>query len=177
MSDDERWPLAAIDHDGSVDVDALLAGIVEAAGARGWRVRGLLRETGATCGSASLACEATMRLVDIETGERYVISQDLGPGSTGCRADPAGFAQAAMVMQRARQAGPDLVVSNRFGSLESEGGGFRAELLDVVAQGLPLLTIVARRHRAAWDAFSGGAPVLPADAGRVMAWLEGAVAP
>ena len=68
---------------------------------------------------------------------------------------------------------PDLVVCNRFGALEAEGGGFAAELLAVMAQGVALVTAVAARNQARWQQFSGGAALLPAAA--VDAWLQRAV--
>lgn len=165
-----RATLAAIDHDGSVDVDALLAQVVAHARGRGWRVQGLERVPGDDCTD----CRSTMLLADVDTKQTFQVSQDLGPGSTGCRADPAGFAQASAVLRRALAEAPDLVVINRFGSLEAEGGGFRAELLDLLAEGIPVLTIAARRHREAWDRFSDGAPVLPARLEAVLGWLESA---
>lgn len=66
---------------------------------------------------------------------------------------------------------PDLVVSNRFGSLESEGGGFAAELLELMSRGMPLLTVVAVPHVESWQRFSGGAEVLPAQPTAVAQWL------
>ena len=62
-------------------------------------------------------------------------------------------------------------MSNRFGGLEAEGGGFCAELLEILAQDLPLLTTVATRHVADWQRFTGGTTLLPASAEAVNSWL------
>lgn len=78
-------------------------------------------------------------------------------------------------LRRAASEAPELVVSNRFGGLEAEGGGFCAELLDILAQDLPLLTTVAKRHVADWQRFTGGATVLPAQADVVAEWLAAAL--
>lgn len=168
-----RATLAAIDHGGGVDVDALLAEVVARLRAEGRRVQGLERVPGGACED----CRSTMLLADVSTQETFQVSQDLGPGSKSCRADPAGFARASAVLRRALDDAPDLVVVNRFGSLESEGGGFRAELLDLLAAGVPVLTIVARRHREAWDRFSDGADVLPARRDAVLEWLARVLPP
>src|SRR5690606_20477910 len=86
---------------------------------------------------------------------------------------PQGFARASRVFRTALAQNPDLVISNRFGNLEVEGGGFHAELLDVMSSGTPLLTVVATRHLDAWRRFSGGVGVaLPAREAAVMDWLE-----
>jgi hypothetical protein len=112
-----------------------------------------------------------MVLVDLHSRDEYLVSQPLGSGSTACRADVQGFASASQVLREALQAGPDLVISNRFGGLEAEGGGFAAELLQLMAQGVPVLTVVASRHLQAWQQFTGTGDVLPADAAAVALWL------
>ena len=63
------------------------------------------------------------------------------------------------------------MISNRFGGQEANGGGFRQELLELLAQDVPVLTAVATRFLPAWDAFTGGATVLPARAEAVQDWL------
>jgi len=161
-------PAAAILVDGPVAVDALLADIADEQQRSGRRVSGLLM----TYPSPEKGCAGDMVLVDLETRERYPVSQQLGRGSNACRADTQGFARASEVLRRALERAPDLVICNRFGGLEAEGGGFAAELLEVMSRGIPLLTAVAQRHLDAWNRFSGGAPVLRADRGDVLAWLE-----
>lgn len=158
---------AAILDDGALDVDALLTQIVQELRQAGRHVRGLLM----TYPDGREGCAAPMVLVDLATQDEYLVSQPLGRGSTACRADVQGFARASRVMRDALQAGPDLVVSNRFGGLEAEGGGFAAELLDLMAHGVPVLTVVASRHLQAWQRFTGSAAVLPADKAAVTAWL------
>lgn len=159
---------AAIEDDGTCDVDALLAGVAESQRRAGRRVRGLLM----TYPEGSGSCASPMVLVDLHDGDEYLVSQPLGRDSEACRADPQGFARASVVLRRALDEAPDLVISNRFGGLEAEGAGFRNELLEILAQGLPLLTVVASRHLAAWQRFTGGATVLPARTEAVAAWLE-----
>ncbi len=160
-------PAAAILDDGSGAADALLAAVVRRQQLSGWCVRGLLMRDAAAYGDRSLP----MVLVDLRSGEEYLVSQSLGRQASGCRADPQGFAQASAVLRRAVEEGPDLVVCNRFGGMEAEGGGFRAELLAILVSELPLLTVVQPRHRQAWEDFSGGAAVLPATAQALADWL------
>lgn len=162
---------AAIHHDGSARADALLAEAVAALQGQGLRVRGLLMEhVGELVGDT--ACAAQMFMVDVSTQERYLVSQAMGSLSKACRADPQGFARATVVLRRALAERADLVVLNRFGRLEAEGTGMSAELLDLMAEGVPLLTVVTPACRDAWDRFSGGAPVLPPDEAAVRNWLD-----
>ena len=65
-----------------------------------------------------------------------------------------------------------LVISNRFGSLEALGKGFRAELLALMLGGRTASTAVAPRHLGAWREFTGGAAELPADASAVEVWID-----
>ena len=162
---------AAILDDRSIDIDAFLARVVQQQLAAGRRVFGCLmsrppREPG---------CSATMVLVDIDTSERYLVSQPMGANSKACRADTQGFARASQIFRTALEQSPDLVVSNRFGELEVRGGGFSAELLDLMSAEIPLLTTVATKNTRAWQEFSGGAPLLPADPVAVAAWVEQAL--
>jgi hypothetical protein len=167
--------VAAIANDGSLDVDGLLERVVAVECAAGRRVHGLLM----TYPAAREGCECDMVLRDVVSDRRYPVSQALGPGATGCRADTAGFADASAALRRVLadpRADVDLVVCNRFGSLESQGGGFAAELLELMAAGIPLLTVVSDRHREAWRHFTGGARLLPADLAAVRAWIAATLA-
>ncbi len=164
------WAAAIVD-DKTFDMDDLLAAIVHGQLGKGRRIHGCLmkrppRESG---------CAATMVLEDIVTGEHYLVSQPMGSGSNSCRADPQGFARASQVFRDALLQRPDLVVSNRFGDLEVKRSGFVAELLSVMAEGLPLLTTVATRNARAWQDFTGGGLLLPPDPPAIADWIDRAV--
>jgi len=173
MNDDSDTGLraAAILDDGSVDADALLASIVSGQRRAGRRVRGLLM----TYPDGPQTCAAAMVLVDVETSESFLVSQPLGADSQACRADPQGFARASVVLRRAADEQPDLVVSNRFGGLEASGGGFRDELLELMARDVPVLTVVSPRHVQAWEQFTGGATVMPPEVLAIERWLAATV--
>ena len=164
---------AAILADDGTVADALLAAAAQAQRAAGRRVRGLLM----TYPDTPAGCARSMVLVDLHSGRQYLVSQPMGSGSTACRADPQGFARASRVLRDALADAPDLVISNRFGSLEAEGAGFTDELLQLMAAGIPVLTAVNPRFEAAWSRFSGGAPTLPPQADAVSAWLARVLPP
>ena len=165
---DERPTVAAIRHDGRTDLDDLLVAFVERQRCAGRRVLGLVmkhRDRGD-------GCKAAMVLTDIDTGEEYLVSQALGSESASCSADPQGFARASRVLRAALDREPDLVICNRFGSLEAANGGFVAELLALLERGIPVLTVVAPAHVDAWQRFVGEAPLLPVDPEAWAAWLD-----
>lgn len=159
---------AAILDDGSGDIDTRLMNFAIQQQQAGLRVRGLTMRRSA----GAAGCKADMVLVDIATQDEYLVSQPLGQGSSACRADTQGFARASEVLRDALIQTPDLVICNRFGGLESEGGGFAAELLDIMASGIPLLTMVSPARLNAWLRFSGQATVLSAAPADWQIWLD-----
>ncbi|MGB3872188.1 MAG: DUF2478 domain-containing protein [Stenotrophomonas sp.] len=146
--------IAAIVHAEDAPVDALIGELATGLGRAGWRVRGLVQPPRAP------DLPKRMVLVDVEDPQaRYDISQPLGPGACGCSLDPAGVAAASVVLRRALEEGADLVLANRFGTLEASGSGLAAEMLALMAESVPLLTVVNLRYLEAWRAFTGGAGV------------------
>ena len=159
---------AAILDDGSLDNDARLLAFALRQQQAGLRVRGLTMRRSA----GAAGCKADMVLVDLATGDEYLVSQPLGLGASACRADTQGFARASRVLRDALSQAPDLVICNRFGGLESEGEGFAAELLDIMASGIPLLTMVSPVRLDAWLRFSGQATVLTEVPANWQSWLD-----
>ena len=170
MKPGHKIPLAAIVHgDGNVDdADVLLAGFSRALQRDGWQVGGVvqLRKPRA------MGAKKSMHLVDVRSGEEFSISQDLGPESRSCCIDPVGVATASRVLRQALADRVDLVAVNRFGALEAAGGGFAGELLALLSEEIPVLTIVAPKHLAHWHDFTGGlATPLPPTMAALHAWF------
>ena len=165
--------LAAIVFEPKEDPDAPLAEFLSAESARGFRIAGLLqqRDNPGDCECHEIS------LRNLTTGERLPIMQDLGPGATSCRLDPAAIAVAAVELRSALARRPDLLVANRFAKLEAEGGGLIAEIGEALAQGSPLIVCVPARFLEAWNAFAGGLDAqLPPRREAIEAWWD-SVAP
>ncbi len=165
--------LAAILFDRNEAPDPPLIAFLEAAKRRGVRVAGLVQErTG-----DGLCARQDVQVRDLASGATLPIMQDLGPDAEGCRVNPEAIAFAAMLLDRALATGPDLLVVNRFGRLESEGGGMLAEIGRAFAEGVAIIVCVPKRYREAWSAFSGGLDAqLPPKLTAIEAWWE-AIAP
>jgi hypothetical protein len=160
--------LAAIVFEKDERPDPPLAAFLDAASRRGVKIAGLVQEH---AGGDGCALQHDAQVRDLTTGEILPIMQDLGAEATGCRVDPAAIALAARMLDRAREGRPDLLVVNRFGRLESEGGGMLAELGQAFADDLAILVCVPRRFLGAWDAFADGLDVkLPADCEALERW-------
>ena len=75
-------------------------------------------------------------------------------------------------MRRIADQGADLVIFNRFGGLESKGGGFCAEMLTVMSLGIPVLAIVPANLLTEWRTFSGNYAVeLEPDITQLKRWF------
>jgi hypothetical protein len=126
-------------------------------------------------GLADRACTAGY-LRSLGSGERFQIFHDLGPGSRACHLAGEGALAAAVAVQRDIADGCDLVLLNKFGKLEADGGGLRDAFSEAIDCGVPVLTSVSPAFAAAWEAFAGSLfAVLPADENRIEAWRQSAV--
>ncbi len=162
--------LAAIIYDNdNQPVDALLHTLAASMNLRGDRVAGLamaLNEQGLR--------REPMVLQDLETGQEYSIAQHLGKESQSCCLDPHGLADATRVLRAALHKPPVLAIVNRFGQQEIDGRGCRAELLQLLDAGIPVLTVVRRKFLTQWHEFAGEEAVdLPFTEAAVWQWCDG----
>ncbi len=166
--------IAAVVYAPGEPVDALLGAAVARLRAEGLRVAGALqaevRDADGCCGP--------MRLTSLADGRETVISQNLGRLAKGCRLDPQALAGAAVDLAATLDEGADLLVLNRFGKAEAEGGGLRSVMERAVEAGFPLILAVRRDYVPAWAAFHGGlADELPLDLDAILRWCRDAAAP
>jgi len=142
--------LAAAVFENGDEANAIVTDFALALGTSGTRLGGFVQisEDTENCG-----CKDTY-VLDLETGARIKILQDLGSGSQGCRVDPAALAGIGQLVANALTHAPDLVIINRFGKLESEGKGLRAEIAAAALSGIPTLVCVSTRYLDAWREFA-----------------------
>lgn len=142
--------IAALQGAASFVVQARLAEFSRARAAQGFRVAGCVE---AFSGEAGPGC-AGRELVDLVSGRRHVIGQDLGPGSLACHLDASGVADACEDALKGVEAGCDVLVLAKFGKLEAEGGGLLDALSAAAARDIPVVTSVAPQFAAAWGAYA-----------------------
>ena len=115
-------------------------------------------------------------LEDLATGHRTALFENHGPGARGCRLDQAALAEATARVEGSLGNVPQLLVLNKFGKVECEGGGFRDLIASAIDRGIPVIIGVPERNLDAWRNFAGELSTeLPNDAGDVTKWLEGVV--
>jgi nucleoside-triphosphatase THEP1 len=166
----QQLQLAAIIYDNnSQPVDALLHSLANYYNRKGLRVAGLamaLNEQGLR--------REPMAVQDVETGTEYSIAQNLGKESQSCCLDPSGLADATGVLRAALNNPPRLAIVNRFGQQEIDGKGCRAEFVQLLDAGIPVLTVVKRKFLKQWREFNGGtATDLAISESEAKEWCDG----
>jgi hypothetical protein len=163
--------LAAVIYQTGFRIDAFLATIACSLRAEGFKLAGTIQENAS---GAETSCSA-MTLVDLASNVRFAISQDLGSAALGCRLDPRGLAEAESPLAATLDTGPDLVILNKFGKAEAEGGGLRNTFIRAIETGIPILTAARPPYTEAWNRFHGGLAVdLPPDFDTVRSWCRSA---
>lgn len=159
-------PLAALVFDAQTPPDALIAGAL--ARHPHLRVAGFLQYT------AYGSCECRdILLRALHDGSELAITQNLGREAQGCRLDSSALADVAGLLMSALETQPDLLVLNRFGKSEAEGGGLRQVLEAALARDIPVLVPVNRRHLSFWQDYAGdmAEPLAPGE-DALQAWLH-----
>jgi hypothetical protein len=160
-------------YDTTDAVDAVLIDTVRRVRARGIAVGGLLQRLGERQSNG----KQSMWLDDIATGRTIRLDLPRGPGARACILDTDALAQAACLLRRATETEHGLIVVNRFGHAEANGGGMRAEIADAVCSGAAVLIAVRPVRLDGLESFLGGpASLLPPSPVAITDWAQQAVA-
>lgn len=163
-------PIGAVRVDHCADAEPLFATLAGDLHRAGYRLAGVLqinsqREDRRRC---------DMKLRDLHSGAVTCISEDRGNEARGCRLDYAALAEVCESIKAAVRAGVDLVIINKFGKAESEGGGMREVIAEAIAHDIPVLVCANPEHHANLLAFAGElAFALPLCEIEIGAWLRG----
>lgn len=144
-------PIVAITYGDGQRVASVMDRIANHLAAEGYRLAGLVQRNVARPGRSR--CD--MFLEELASGSIISISQDRGRGARGCHLDVEALLSA---MARARDAlatAPDLLIVNKFGKTECEGGGCRPLIAEAVERGVPVLVAVPCGNLEGWRAFAG----------------------
>ncbi|NKC34060.1 DUF2478 domain-containing protein [Falsiroseomonas selenitidurans] len=143
--------ITALVYADSALADQALRRVVRQFEAAGRRLAGVVQRD--TPREGRTGCDMTLE--ELSTGVGIEISQDRGPHARGCRLDLGEMARAIQLASTALRRAPDLLVLNKFGKTEAEGGGFRALIAEAIEQGVPVLIAVPYRNLDPWRAFAG----------------------
>jgi hypothetical protein len=166
---DTAGPIGVILHAGDPGIADLLAAFAARLRAEGIDVGGLVQRRVDGGGG-----RPRIEQIDVRTGQAFPITQDLGAGSQSCAIDTGGLAAASAVLRRETEARVALLVVNKFSEQEAEGRGLAPEMFDAVAEGIPVLTTLAKRYWPQWERLTGGAGTMlePDEAALRRWWAE-----
>jgi nucleoside-triphosphatase THEP1 len=148
-----------------------LARFVEALREANVRVGGLLQEKVPVGADGRLRVEA----VDIATGKRTAINQPTPENwrKQECSLDVSALTETTASLQQAIRDKVDLIVVEKFGDAERQGGGLIAEVLQAIAEGIPVVIGVPQSNLDTWTAYSGGlGEVLDCDEEPLLRWWQ-----
>lgn len=161
--------IAAIVYSDGVYPDRIIARAVEPLRAAGLPLAGALQVEAVAAGRHP--CD--MLLEDLASGEVHAIAEHRGPEASGCRLDVGLLTEIGeAVLGSLHGEPPRLLVVNKFGKIEADGGGLRQAVAEAVDLGIPVLVGVPARNLDRWRAFAGSlASELPATVGAIADWL------
>ncbi|MCW5676357.1 MAG: DUF2478 domain-containing protein [Xanthobacteraceae bacterium] len=165
--------LLALVYDDGFAADRALSSLGYGLREKGVLVRGLVQRNRAVPNRPK--CD--MDLEELGSGKIFHISKDRGALARGCRLDVEMLLIAGEVLEDALEYGCDLLIVNKFGRTEAEGGGLRGLLARAVAHEIPTLVGVPRRNVKSWSSFAEGLSDLcdVEDAVRFCTWVESRV--
>ncbi len=113
-------------------------------------------------------------LEDLASGEVTAIVEHRGKEARGCRLDVGVLTDVAEAVSASIHAdGPRLLIVNKFGKIEADGGGMRGAIAEAVDLGIPVLVGVPVRNLDRWRVFAGPLAVeLAVDDAAVARWLS-----
>jgi hypothetical protein len=163
-------PVAAIVYVNEVYPDAVFRTLVKRGRALGLTLAGVVQHQAFVGGDRR--CDVVLE--DLATGHRTALFEHRGACARGCRLDQAALAEATARVEGSLEQAPQLLVLNKFGKVECEGGGLRDLIASAIDRGIPVLVGVPKRNIDLWRSFAGEFAIeLTDDAHEVDRWLEG----
>jgi hypothetical protein len=166
----EVLPVAAIVYANEAYPDAVFSTLIGRCRALGLSLAGVLQHQ--VSEAADRRCDVVLE--DLTSGHRTALFEDRGAGARGCRLDEAALAAASARVEGSLEKAPRLLVLNKFGKAECEGGGLLDLIASAIDRGIPVVIGVPRRNLGSWREFAGEFAIeLSDDAREVELWLEG----
>jgi nucleoside-triphosphatase THEP1 len=144
-------PVAAIVYANEIYPDAAFTALVQRCRALGLTLAGVLQHRAFEGGDRR--CDVILE--DLASGHRTALFENRGAGARGCRLDQAALAEATARVEGSLEHVPQLLVLNKFGKVECDGGGLRDLIASAIDRGIPVIIGVPERNLDAWRNFAG----------------------
>ena len=160
--------LAAIVYANDEYPDTIFKWIVSECRSRNLVLSGVLQHP--VCEGSDRRCDVLLE--DLASGHRTPLFDDRGAGARGCRLDVAALVDASMKVERSLENDPALLVLNKFGKVEADGGGMCGLMAKALERGIPAIIGVPTRNLDAWRNFAGEfSAELSENADEIRKWL------
>lgn len=160
--------LAAIVYANEEYPDEIFKWIVKECRSRQLVVSGVLQHPAFE--GADKRCDVLLE--DLASGHRTLLLEDRGAGARGCRLDVAALVEASMKIESSLDNNPALLVLNKFGKVECDGGGMCGLMAKALERGIPAIIGVPARNLSAWRDFAGEFSVeFSEDTDQIAKWL------
>lgn len=144
-------PIIAVVYGDGYRVTPIIDRIATYLVGQGFHLAGLIQRDVAREGRSR--CD--MLLENLATGGTLAISQDRGEGARGCRLDVEALLDAVASVRSTLASAPDLLIVNKFGKTECEGGGCRSLIAEAIDLNVPILVAVPLANLDSWWRFAG----------------------
>ena len=161
--------IAAIVYSDGVYPGRIIARAIEPLRAAGVPLAGALQVEPVAAGRHP--CD--LLLEELASGDVHAIAEHRGREARGCRLDVGLLTEIGeAVLHSLHDEQPHLLVVNKFGKIEADGGGLRQAVAEAVDLGIPVLVGVPARNLDRWRAVAGSLAIeLPATVGTIADWL------
>ncbi len=162
----EPMPFAAAVYGLNTPDRTVLAEFVKKLTAANVRVEGILQEEMVDANGIRLGIDA----IDISTGHRITIKHPMNDDGE-CGLDISALVEATSSLRKAIDNRPDLMVIEKFGEQEQNGGGMSDEIWQTITVGIPLIVSVPEKAIDIWQERSGGmGSVIPLSKNALHEW-------
>ncbi|KIZ42491.1 MULTISPECIES: DUF2478 domain-containing protein [Rhodopseudomonas] len=107
-------------------------------------------------GSRDRALGCDMEVEELASRIILQLSEDRAEDTAGCRLDPAALQEAAALISASMRNGPELLILNKFGPLETKGKGLCEVIGEAMECGIPVVVGVPQRNIGPWRVFTDG---------------------
>ena len=167
-------PIAGIVYERGAPIRDVMKTFVRALCDADVNVHGILQEMPAHMDPATAGCGVDA--IDIKTGEHVALVRptQYELDNNICSMNVAMLAEASMILRRALEDRADIVVVEKFGKHEKDGGGLSDDLMAVMADNIPTVVSVPQIELDSWQSFTGGLSTqLPCDLDQILTWWNG----
>lgn len=148
---DGSHPITAIVYGDGPDFETFLKSATDEMAEQGLRLAGLIQESRPR--AERRKCDIYLK--DLATGEVHGVSDDRGPGASGCMLNTDRLLRAGEAAGHGLSEETDVLVLCKFGKTEAAGGGLRSLVTAAIERSVPVLIGVPEANLEPFRMFCG----------------------